>query len=100
MNIRLVIDFYTRNALFDSNQTYDEKLAHLEWFYQFDEITIEVLTDYCAKRRLEELKTVPSIVKLLSCARSTTTLNIITRLILKIYSTASSCLKMILSHDI
>lgn len=56
MNIRLVIDFYTRNALFDSNQTYEEKLAHLEWFYQFDEITTEVLTEYCAKRRLEGVK--------------------------------------------
>ena len=29
MNIRLVIDFYTRNALFDSNQTYEENLPIL-----------------------------------------------------------------------
>ena len=48
MNIREIVEFYARNGLFDSKYTYSDKIMHLEWFYQFDEVTIELINEYCA----------------------------------------------------
>lgn len=56
MNVKEIIDFYCKNALLQSKHTYKDKLIHLEWFIQHDEITIDVLTDYCILRQLDGVK--------------------------------------------
>ncbi|MHA3062603.1 tyrosine-type recombinase/integrase [Acinetobacter sp. ANC 4641] len=56
MNVQEIMNFYLRNGLFQSNHTYAEKFKNLEYFYQFDEITIEVINDYCTLRALEGVK--------------------------------------------
>ena len=56
MNIREIVEFYARNGLFDSKYTYSDKIMHLEWFYQFDEVTIELINEYCAYRKLQGVK--------------------------------------------
>lgn len=56
MNIKEIIDFYTKNGLFQSKHSYEDKLKYIEWFYQYDEITIDVLTDYCTFRQLTGVK--------------------------------------------
>jgi len=56
MNIREIVEFYARNGLFDSKYTYSDKIMHIEWFYQFDEVTIELINEYCAYRKLQGVK--------------------------------------------
>ena len=56
MNIKQIMDFYSKNGLFQSKHTYQEKIKHLEWFYDYEEITIDVLTDYCVIRQLSGVK--------------------------------------------
>lgn len=56
MNVNQILDFYLRNGLFQSKHTYLEKFKHLEWFYQFDEISIEHVHDYCTYRQLHNVK--------------------------------------------
>lgn len=46
--VREILSFYKENALFHSSNNYDEKFLSLEFFYSFDEITIEVINQYCA----------------------------------------------------
>ena len=36
MNIKDIMDFYSKNGLFQSRHTYQENIKHLEWFYQYD----------------------------------------------------------------
>lgn len=56
MDIKQILYFYARNGLFQSNHEYLEKFKHLEWFYQFDQITIEHVHEYCTLRQLEGVK--------------------------------------------
>lgn len=56
MNVQEILNFYLRNGLFQSKHNYSDKVKYLEWFYVYDEITIEVLTDYCTYRQLEGVK--------------------------------------------
>lgn len=56
MNINEILAFYSRNGLFGSKHTYKDKFAHLEFFHQYDEITIEIVTEYCVFRSLSGVK--------------------------------------------
>ncbi|MFW2018600.1 tyrosine-type recombinase/integrase [Acinetobacter ursingii] len=56
MNIKQIMDFYSKNGLFQSKHEYLEKFKHLEWFQKFDEITIDHVHDYCTYRSLEGVK--------------------------------------------
>lgn len=56
MNVRDILSFYRKNALFQAKGSYDDKLANLEYFYMFDKITIDVINDYCAYRSSEGVK--------------------------------------------
>ncbi len=51
-----IITFYSRNGLFQSKHNYLDKFKNLEWFYQFDEITIDIVHDYCTYRQLDGVK--------------------------------------------
>lgn len=56
VNVNEILAFYSRNGLFGSKHTYQDKLKHLEFFHQFDEITIETVTEYCSLRTLQGVK--------------------------------------------
>ena len=56
MDVRKILDFYARNGLFQSSHEYLEKFKNLEWFYEFDNITIEHVHDYCTYRALDGVK--------------------------------------------
>lgn len=56
MNIQEIIRFYSKNALYQSKHDYEDKIKFLEWFYDYDEITIDIITDYCAQRVLTGVK--------------------------------------------
>ena len=56
MNVQEILNFYARNGLFGSKHTYDDKFKHLEFFHQYDEITIELVTEYCAFRTFQGVK--------------------------------------------
>ena len=56
LNVREILSFYKENALFTSTNNYDEKFLSLEFFYDFDEITIEVINQYCAYRSSQGVK--------------------------------------------
>ncbi|MPW45786.1 tyrosine-type recombinase/integrase [Acinetobacter guerrae] len=56
MDIQEIVNFYCKNGLYNSKHTYLEKLKHLEWFYDHDEITINHITDYCTFRKLQGVK--------------------------------------------
>ncbi|MFU8925340.1 tyrosine-type recombinase/integrase [Acinetobacter puyangensis] len=56
MNVKQILDFYDRNGLFQSKHAYEEKFKNLEWFFQFDEITIEHVHDYCTLRQSDGVK--------------------------------------------
>lgn len=56
MNVVEILAFYSRNALFESKHAYQDKFQHLEFFTQFEEITIDVVTEYCTYRKLEGVK--------------------------------------------
>lgn len=55
-NVVEIIEFYRKNALFQNKVNYDEKLKHLQFFNDFDEITIEVIHNYCSLRNLSGVK--------------------------------------------
>lgn len=56
MNIKQIIDFYFKNGLYQSKHDYSDKLKYLEWFYTFEHITIDTITDYCTYRKLAGVK--------------------------------------------
>ena len=56
MNVKEILEFYLKNGLFQSKHDYQDKVKYIEWFYQYDEITIDVLTDYCTLRQLSGVK--------------------------------------------
>lgn len=56
MDIKKILQFYAVNGLFESDHEYLEKFKHLEYFYQFDEITIEILHQYVLYRRSAGVK--------------------------------------------
>ncbi len=56
MNIQEILNYYSKNALYQSKHTYQDKILYLEWFYKFDEITIDIIIDYCTYRSLEGVK--------------------------------------------
>ncbi|WP_032030522.1 tyrosine-type recombinase/integrase [Acinetobacter baumannii] len=56
MNIQEIMIFYLKNGLFQSKHEYLEKFKNLEWFYQFNEITIDIIHDYCTYRQLNGVK--------------------------------------------
>ncbi|WP_324646990.1 site-specific integrase [Acinetobacter sp. MD2] len=50
------MQFYAKNGLFQSKHGYQEKFQNLEFFYAFDEITIEIINEYCTLRQLDGVK--------------------------------------------
>ena len=56
MQVNKILDFYFKNGLFQSKHTYKDKMNHLQWFYQFDQITIEHVHDYCTQRAILGVK--------------------------------------------
>jgi len=56
MDIQEIVNFYCKNGLYNSKHAYLEKLKHIEWFYSYDEISIDIITDYCSMRRLKDVK--------------------------------------------
>ncbi|MCU4414271.1 site-specific integrase [Acinetobacter sp. WU_MDCI_Axc73] len=56
MNIKNILDFYAINGLFQSKHEYLEKFKNLQWFYQYDHITIEIVHEYCLYRQLMDVK--------------------------------------------
>ncbi|XID75128.1 tyrosine-type recombinase/integrase [Alkanindiges sp. WGS2144] len=56
MNVQVILDFYVKNGLYQSNHDYADKLHHLQWFYQHDHLTIDLLTDYCTYRSIAGVK--------------------------------------------
>lgn len=56
MNVPQIIAFYRKNGLYKSNHDYDEKFKHLEFFFDFDQITIDVINQYCSLRTLSGVK--------------------------------------------
>lgn len=56
MDIKFIVDFYLKNALFDSSHDYADKVVNIAWFYQYDKISIDSITDYCTLRKLAGVK--------------------------------------------
>ncbi|WP_372376274.1 tyrosine-type recombinase/integrase [Acinetobacter ursingii] len=56
MNIKNILDFYAVKGLFQSKHEYLEKFKNLEWFYQFENIDIETVHEYCSYRQLMGVK--------------------------------------------
>ena len=56
MNVQEILNFYSKNGLFGSKHAYKDKFGHLEFFHQYDEITIETVTEYCSIRTLQGVK--------------------------------------------
>lgn len=56
MNVEEILNFYSKNGLFGSKHAYKDKFGHLEFFHQYDEITIETVTEYCSIRTLQGVK--------------------------------------------
>ena len=56
MNVRSILDFYARNALYDSKHEYLEKFSNLSFFFDFSIIRIEHVYDYCDYRRSAGVK--------------------------------------------
>lgn len=56
MSIKQILDFYFKNGLFESKHNYAEKFKHLEYFHEFDVITVETINDYVLFRRLSNVK--------------------------------------------
>jgi site-specific recombinase XerD len=56
MKIEQIMTFYQKNGLFQSKNDYSDKFKNLEWFHQFEEITISHVHEYCTFRNLEGVK--------------------------------------------
>lgn len=56
MNVEKILHFYQINGLFESNHKYLEKFSHLDFFKQFDQITIESIHEYVLYRRSSGVK--------------------------------------------
>lgn len=56
MDVQEILHFYIKNGLYNSKHTYNDKMKYLEWFYSHQQITIDVITDYCTHRSLEGVK--------------------------------------------
>lgn len=56
MNVREILSFYKANALFQSKHSYSDKFSHLEFFYNFETITIDVINQYCSFRSSSGVK--------------------------------------------
>ena len=53
---RQVLEYYQSNGLYQSKHDYADKISHLSYFYDFDNITIENVHDYCTLRSLQGVK--------------------------------------------
>lgn len=56
MNFLTVLDFYSRNGLYQSKHDYLDKLNHLMFFAGKDKILIDDIHDYCSLRSLAGVK--------------------------------------------
>lgn len=56
MDVQKILHFYVKNALFQSKHKYKDKIKYIEWFYNYDQITIDVITEYCTYRQLSGVK--------------------------------------------
>lgn len=56
MDIQAILDYYSKNGLYQSNHDYADKLKYLVWFCQFDKINIDHIIDYCTFRKLAGVK--------------------------------------------
>ena len=56
MEVSKILDFYLKNSLFHSKHDYDHIFKNIAWFYQYDHITIDAITDYCSFRSLQGVK--------------------------------------------
>lgn len=56
MQVQAILKFYSVNGLFESNHKYLEKFRHLDFFNQYDEITIESIHEYVLYRRSSGVK--------------------------------------------
>lgn len=56
MNLNQIIDFYVKNALYHSKHDYQDKLSNLAWFFSYEKITIDTITEYCINRKIQGVK--------------------------------------------
>lgn len=56
MDVQEILHFYIKNGLYNSKHKYHDKIKYLEWFYFHDQITIDVITDYCTHRSLHGVR--------------------------------------------
>lgn len=68
MNLLIILDYYSRNGLYQSKYDYLDKLHNLTWFAN-KQIDIEIIHDYCTMRKLQGVKNA-TINRELTIARS------------------------------
>lgn len=56
MKLQEIMKFYQDNGLYQSDYDYLDKVKNLVFFYQFDNIGIEQIHDYCTMRTLQGVK--------------------------------------------
>lgn len=56
MNLNQIIDFYVKNALYQSKHDYRDKITNLAWFFSYEKITIDTITEYCINRKIQGVK--------------------------------------------
>ncbi|MFW2177481.1 MULTISPECIES: tyrosine-type recombinase/integrase [unclassified Moraxella] len=69
MNFLYILDFYSRNGLYQSNHDYAEKFDKLRFFANLSKITIDDIHDYCTLRNIQGVKN-STINRELTIARS------------------------------
>ena len=69
MNFLVILDFYSRNGLYQSKYDYLDKLNHLMFFAGKSKINIDDVHDYCTLRSLQGVKNA-TINRELTIARS------------------------------
>lgn len=69
MNFLYILDFYSRNGLYQSKHDYADKFNHLRFFCALDSIKIDDIHDYCSLRSLAGVKN-STINRELTIARS------------------------------
>lgn len=55
MNVLYILDFYVKNGLYQRSD-YLDKIRHLLYFTQYENIDIEIINDYCRYRKLSNVK--------------------------------------------
>ena len=69
MNFLAILDYYSRNGLYQSNHDYLDKFNHLMFFAGKDSIKIDDIHDYCSLRTLSGVKNA-TVNRELNIARS------------------------------